>query len=77
MRCRGAGHAARGRGGGARGRARERIAARNRERREAAREAAQAGDGAPMSAGWISYCLDRVKDEDAILFNELGADPGV
>jgi acetolactate synthase-1/2/3 large subunit len=56
---------------------RERIAARNRERREAARAAAQAGDGTPMSAGWISYCLDRVKDEDAILFNELGADPGV
>jgi acetolactate synthase I/II/III large subunit len=54
---------------------REAIAAHNRERREAAREAARAGDTAPMSAGWVSYCLDQVKDEDALLFNELGADP--
>jgi acetolactate synthase-1/2/3 large subunit len=30
-----------------------------------------------MSAGWISHCLDQAKDEDAILFNELGADPTV
>ena len=29
-----------------------------------------------MSAAWVSYCLDQAKDEDAILFNELGADPG-
>jgi acetolactate synthase-1/2/3 large subunit len=56
---------------------RERIAARNRERREATREAAQAGDTTPMSAGWVSYCLDQVKDADALLFNELGADPSV
>jgi acetolactate synthase-1/2/3 large subunit len=55
----------------------DRIAVRNRERREAAREAARAGNTAPMSAGWISYCLDQVKDEDAIVFNELGADPAV
>jgi acetolactate synthase-1/2/3 large subunit len=53
-------------------------AKRRRSRRgEAARVAARAGNGTPMSAGWISYCLDRVKDEDAILFNELGVDPGV
>jgi acetolactate synthase I/II/III large subunit len=56
---------------------RERITAHNRERRETAREAARAGDTAPMSAGWVSYCLDQVKDEDALVFNELGADPAV
>ncbi|MGH6900852.1 MAG: thiamine pyrophosphate-dependent enzyme, partial [Geminicoccaceae bacterium] len=55
----------------------DRIAGQNRERREAARAAARAGNGTPMSAGWVSYCLDRAKDEDAILFNELGAEPGV
>jgi acetolactate synthase-1/2/3 large subunit len=56
---------------------RERIAGQNRDRRKTARAAAQAGNGAPMSAAWVSYCLDRAKDADAILFNELGADPGV
>jgi acetolactate synthase I/II/III large subunit len=56
---------------------RDGIAARNHDRREAARDAARAGDTSPMSAGWISYCLDQVKDEDALLFNELGADPSV
>jgi acetolactate synthase-1/2/3 large subunit len=30
-----------------------------------------------MSAGWISCCLDQAKDQDAILFNELGVDPTV
>jgi acetolactate synthase-1/2/3 large subunit len=56
---------------------RERIAARTRDRQEATRAAARAGDTTPMSAGWISHCLDQVKDEDALLFNELGADPPV
>jgi acetolactate synthase-1/2/3 large subunit len=56
---------------------RERIAARNRDRREAARDAARAGNTTPMSAAWVSYCLDQVKDEYALLFNELGADPSV
>jgi acetolactate synthase-1/2/3 large subunit len=56
---------------------RDGIAARNHDRREAARDAARAGDTSPMSAGWISHCLDQVKDEDALLFNELGADPSV
>jgi acetolactate synthase-1/2/3 large subunit len=55
----------------------EGIAARNRDRREAERAAARAGNTAPMTAGWISHCLDQVKDEDAIVFNELGVDPGV
>jgi acetolactate synthase-1/2/3 large subunit len=26
---------------------------------------------------WVSRCLDRQKDEDAIVFNELGCDPSV
>ena len=56
---------------------RERIAVRNRGRREAAREQARAGATSPMSAGWVSHCLDQAKDADALLFNELGADPAV
>jgi acetolactate synthase-1/2/3 large subunit len=28
-----------------------------------------------MSQAWISRCLDRAKDADAMLFNELGCDP--
>ena len=56
---------------------RQRIAARNRDRLEAARQAARAGDTSPMSAAWISHCLDQAKDPDAILFNELGANPEV
>ena len=30
-----------------------------------------------MSAAWISHCLDQAKDRDALLFNELGANPEV
>ena len=56
---------------------RQRIAARNRDRLEAARQAARAGDTSPMSAAWISHCLDQAKDRDALLFNELGANPEV
>jgi acetolactate synthase-1/2/3 large subunit len=56
---------------------RKRITDSNRERREAGRAAARDGDGTPMSAGWVSHCLDQIKGEDAILFNELGADPSV
>ena len=56
---------------------RRRIADLNRERREAARAEALTGDGMPMSAGWVSHCLDQIKSDDALLFNELGADPSV
>jgi acetolactate synthase I/II/III large subunit len=56
---------------------RRRIADLNRERREAARAEALAGDAMPMSAGWVSHCLDQIKSDDALLFNELGADPSV
>ena len=54
---------------------RKRITDSNRERREAACAAARAGDGAPMSAGWVSHCLDQVKGEARC--SELGADPSV
>ncbi len=30
-----------------------------------------------MTAAWVSLCLDRAKDDGAILFNELGSDPAV
>ncbi len=56
---------------------RRRVADLNRDRHEAARAVAQGGDGTPMSAGWVSHCLDQIKSDDALLFNELGADPSV
>lgn len=34
-----------------------------------------AGRRTPMSAGWISHCIDRAKTEDAIIVTELGIDP--
>ena len=54
---------------------RRRIEAQNRERRQALAAAAEAGRGEPMSQAWISRCLDRAKDADAMVFNELGCDP--
>jgi acetolactate synthase I/II/III large subunit len=56
-------------------RRRERIVERNADRQEALHAAIEAGRGAPMSPAWISHCLDRAKDEDAALFNELACDP--
>jgi acetolactate synthase-1/2/3 large subunit len=63
--------------GGIRGGARRRaeVEARNRERRDAAAAAAKAGQSEPMTAAWISHCLDRAKGADAMVFNELGCDP--
>ena len=51
------------------------IVAKNHERRAAQAAAAEAGAGEPMTAAWISRCLDQAKDEDAMVFNELGCDP--
>ena len=56
-------------------RRRERIVERNADRQEALHAAIEAGRGAPMSPAWISHCLDRAKDDDAVLFNELACDP--
>ena len=56
-------------------RRRERITERNADRQEALHAAIEAGRGTPMSPAWISHCLDRAKDDDAVLFNELACDP--
>jgi acetolactate synthase-1/2/3 large subunit len=55
---------------------RQRIIEHNADRRETLRANIEAGRGTPMSAAWISHCLDRAKDEDAVVFGELGCDPG-
>jgi len=64
-----------GRGGskGAEAR-RQRVLARNEERRTAL-AAEAAAESAPMSPAWISRCVDRVKGADAMLFNELACLP--
>jgi acetolactate synthase-1/2/3 large subunit len=56
-------------------RRRAQITERNADQKEALRTAIEAGRGTPMGPAWISHCLDRVKDEDAVLFNELACDP--
>ena len=56
-------------------RRRERITLRNADRQEALHATVEAGRGTPMSPAWISHCLDRAKDPDAVLFNELACDP--
>ena len=56
-------------------RRRERITERNADRQEAVRAAIEAARGTPMGPAWISHCIDRVKDRDAVLFNELACDP--
>jgi acetolactate synthase I/II/III large subunit len=55
---------------------RQRITRHNADRQEALRKAIEAGRGTPMTAAWVSHCLDRVKGEDAAVFGELGCDPG-
>jgi acetolactate synthase I/II/III large subunit len=54
---------------------REQITERNADRQEMLRAVIEESRGTPMSAAWISHCLDRVKGEDAVLFNELACDP--
>ena len=54
---------------------RAQILARNRERRDAQAALAEAGQSEPMTAAWISRCLDQAKGADAMVFNELGCDP--
>ena len=50
------------------------------ERIERTREARMgqtlAGRTTPMSASWISHCIDRAKPDDAIVVTELGVDVG-
>lgn len=45
--------------------------------RESAAKTAQAGCASPMSAEWMSLCLSRAIDDDAVVFTELGVQPGM
>jgi acetolactate synthase-1/2/3 large subunit len=56
-------------------RRRKRITLRNADRQEALRATIEAGRGTPMGPAWISHCLDRAKDSDAVVFSELACDP--
>lgn len=56
---------------------REAIVGRIAAQRRAALARAEQGAGKPMSAAWVSLCLSRAKDADAVVFNELGCDPSV
>ena len=51
------------------------IRQRNQARRDAAREIALSGNGTPMTPAFVSRCISEAMDEDAVIFNELGAPP--
>ncbi|MAF48161.1 MAG: thiamine pyrophosphate-requiring protein [Rhodospirillales bacterium] len=44
-------------------------------RRQALAERAASGNGAPMTHAWVAKCLSDAMDDDAVVFNELGAPP--
>ncbi len=52
------------------------LAEASAARRDKARAKAEAGATKPMSAEWISLCVSRIMDEDAVAFSELGLLPG-
>jgi acetolactate synthase-1/2/3 large subunit len=54
---------------------RQRITESNADRHEGLRAALEAGRGTPMSAAWVSHCLDRAKGDEAVVFSELACDP--
>lgn len=51
------------------------LAERIETERGDALNAAKAGHRTPMSAGWISHCLNEAMPEDAIVVSELGIQP--
>ena len=51
------------------------IRQRNQARRDAVREIALSGNGTPMTPAFVSRCISEAMDEDAVIFNELGAPP--
>jgi acetolactate synthase-1/2/3 large subunit len=51
------------------------ISAQAAARREATDAFAAQGATSPMSGEWLSRCLSEVMDEEAVVFNELGALP--
>jgi acetolactate synthase-1/2/3 large subunit len=52
------------------------LIARIEEARAHRREQVRAGRTTPMSASWISHCLNQAKPDDAIVVTELGVDVG-
>ncbi|MEM9625307.1 MAG: thiamine pyrophosphate-requiring protein [Pseudomonadota bacterium] len=52
------------------------LVARIETARMAGLERALAGRATPMSAGWISHCIDQAKPDDAIVVTELGVNVG-
>jgi acetolactate synthase-1/2/3 large subunit len=55
----------------------KKLAALHREIRAKARKPAEGPQSSPMSAAWVSRCIDDAKDDDTIVVNELGVQPGV
>jgi len=53
------------------------AAAKNAKLRFDMMEKAEKGSGTPMSNLWVSKCLSEAAGPDAIMFSELGVDPGV
>lgn len=53
------------------------IAERAQSRRSAALARAAGGAGSPMSAEWMSLCVARIMDRNAVAFSELGLLPGM
>ena len=51
------------------------VSSRIEQAHQKKREIAEAGKTIPMTAGWISHCIDQAKPDDAILVSELGALP--
>jgi acetolactate synthase-1/2/3 large subunit len=50
------------------------VAARRAERNEERARRIEAGRTRPMSPAWVSHCLSEIKDENAVIFSELGCD---
>lgn len=48
------------------------VAAREDANRQRARFLVEARDMAPIHPAWLAHCLNEVKDDDAIIVNELG-----
>lgn len=53
------------------------VAERRFEIEETCARRIEAGRTQPMSPAWVSHCLSEAKDEDAIIFTELGCDVSV
>jgi acetolactate synthase-1/2/3 large subunit len=55
---------------------RARLEEMHRKQRAGWREALQrAAERTPLDPLWVSHCIDRVKDDDTLIFNEYDLDP--